>query len=42
MVSGIVFLYEVAVYILYLCNETVDYRFLEKGNMSERMQEDND
>ena len=41
-VSGIVFLYEVAIYILYLCNETVDYRFLEKGNMSERMQEDND
>ena len=36
MTSGILFIYEVSSYILYLCNETVDYKFLEAGCLSER------
>ena len=36
MTSGTLFLYEVSAYILYLCDETIDYRFLEAGHLSER------
>ena len=36
MTSGILFLYEVSAYILYLCDETIDYRFLEAGHLSDR------
>ena len=35
MVSGTVFLYEVAAYILYLQGEDVNYKFLEAGHFSE-------
>lgn len=42
MTSGILFLYEVSAYILYLSNEMIDYRFLEIGQLSERGTGDED
>lgn len=41
-ISGTLFTYEVAAYILYLCNESVDYRFLELDHELERGQENGD